>query len=30
MTQIIRTTCGYCSVGCNLDVQVEDGVPVKV
>ena len=26
----IRTTCGYCSVGCNLDVLVEDGVPLKV
>ena len=26
----IRTTCGYCSVGCNLDVLVEDGVPRKV
>jgi len=26
----IRTTCGYCSIGCNLDVLVEDGVPLKV
>lgn len=26
----VRTTCGYCSVGCNLDVLVEDGVPLKV
>lgn len=26
----IRTTCGYCSVGCNLDVLVEDGVPLKI
>ncbi|NNM67099.1 MAG: molybdopterin-dependent oxidoreductase, partial [Spirochaetales bacterium] len=28
--KIIRTTCGYCSVGCAIDVQVVDGKPVKV
>ncbi|HTH13185.1 MAG TPA: molybdopterin-dependent oxidoreductase, partial [Spirochaetia bacterium] len=26
----VRTTCGYCSIGCNLDVLVEDGVPLKI
>ncbi len=25
MTQTIRTTCSYCSVGCNFDATVEDG-----
>ncbi len=29
-TETIRTTCSYCSVGCNLDVTVTDGVPEKV
>jgi len=28
--QIIRTTCSFCSIGCNLDIQVVDGVPTKV
>ncbi len=28
--QRLRTTCGYCSTGCNVVVQVEDGRPVKV
>ena len=27
---VIRTTCGYCSVGCNLDVLVEEGAPAKI
>jgi assimilatory nitrate reductase catalytic subunit len=29
-TRTIRTTCSYCSVGCNLDVTLEDGKPVKL
>ncbi|MFP4485305.1 MAG: molybdopterin-dependent oxidoreductase, partial [Spirochaetaceae bacterium] len=29
-TETIRTTCSYCSVGCNLDVTVTDGVPGKL
>lgn len=28
--KIVRTTCGYCSVGCNLDVTVVGGKPVKI
>ena len=28
--QIIRTTCSFCSIGCNLDIQVVDGKPVKI
>ena len=24
-TQTIRTTCSYCSVGCNFTATVEDG-----
>ncbi len=28
--EIIRTTCSFCSVGCNMDVQVVDGKPVKI
>jgi assimilatory nitrate reductase catalytic subunit len=28
--QIIRTTCSFCSIGCNLDIQVVDGVPTKI
>ncbi len=30
MAETIRTTCGYCSVGCNIDVLVENGVPQKI
>jgi len=29
-TKTLRTTCSYCSVGCNLDVTIEDGVPTKI
>lgn len=28
--QTIRTTCSFCSIGCNLDILVVDGVPTKV
>ncbi len=28
--RLLRTTCGYCSTGCNVVVQVIDGKPVKV
>ena len=28
--QLLRTTCGYCSTGCNVMVQVKDGKPIKV
>lgn len=28
--QLLRTTCGYCSTGCNVVVQASDGKPVKV
>lgn len=27
---IIRTTCSFCSIGCNMDIQVVDGKPVKI
>ncbi len=27
---VTRTVCGYCGVGCNLDVHVQDGAIVKV
>lgn len=26
----VDSTCGYCSTGCNLRVQMEDGLPIKV
>lgn len=29
-TQIVKTTCSYCSVGCNFDVHVEDNKIVKM
>ena len=29
MEQTIRTTCSYCSVGCNFDTTIEDGVVTK-
>ena len=28
--RLLRTTCGYCSTGCNVVVQTIDGKPVKV
>lgn len=28
--QVIRTTCSFCSIGCNLDILVVNGVPTKV
>jgi len=28
--QVVRTVCGYCGVGCNLGVHVQDGRIVKV
>ena len=27
---VVRTTCSYCSVGCAIGVQVENGKPVKM
>lgn len=27
---VVRTTCSYCSVGCNVDVQIEEGKAVKL
>ncbi|MFH1143041.1 MAG: NAD(P)H-dependent oxidoreductase subunit E [Candidatus Eisenbacteria bacterium] len=29
-TTHLRTTCGYCSVGCQLDVQIKDGRVLKI
>lgn len=29
-SRIVRTTCSYCSVGCAIDIQIEDGKAVKV
>ncbi len=28
--ELVRTTCGYCGVGCQMDVNVKDGKIVKV
>lgn len=28
--ELVRTTCGYCGVGCQMDINVKDGNVVKV
>ncbi|ABF43825.1 assimilatory nitrate reductase, catalytic subunit (plasmid) [Deinococcus geothermalis DSM 11300] len=28
-TRVVRTTCPYCAVQCNFDLQIEDNLPVK-
>jgi predicted molibdopterin-dependent oxidoreductase YjgC len=28
--QMVRTTCGYCGVGCQMDLNVKDGKVIKV